>query len=504
MPWSVLAVAAAALLALAGCSSDPSGEGSTSAGAAPAVGAGQAAGTGGGAKQAEQVRLEPRSLIRTAEITVRVDDVTAAAHRAQDYAGTGGSVAGDTRSGSGDKARADLILKVGPDRLEVVLDQLGGLGEEQQRASSTEDVTEQVADVGSRVATMRAAIARVQAILSRATRIGDVVAVEGELSRRITELESLQARQRALAGQVDLATVTLHLVARAVVKPVPPAERGGFVGGLASGWHAFTRAIGLAAHRAGHRASVRPGAGAGAAGRTVGGAPLAPDREARTRYAAGGRVRPGVRLTLVERHRHRAAEPNRLGSPSVNDGASLPSKGEVNRCGEYLAWVMFDQTGNKYVVEHDRVEHAVTVVSDFRAAHQYPLTKLTVGVRSMVKTEGADVAVSQRLKRLPRIIRKLYRMKDSNLARLEDVGGCRAVLSTGDELARVHRWLRKRWGTRSSAPGTTSRSRRTSATVQCTSSLSAMGAASRFSYALADSSPGRTRWRRPTPAWGST
>ena len=89
---------------------------------------------------------------------------------------------------------------------------------------------------------MQASIARVRAILSRATRIGDVVAVEGELSRRVTELESLQARQRALAGRVELATVTVHLVAAR--DAAPPVDRAGFLGGLSDGWTAFTRTVG--------------------------------------------------------------------------------------------------------------------------------------------------------------------------------------------------------------------------------------------------------------------
>jgi hypothetical protein len=85
----------------------------------------------------------------------------------------------------------------------------------------------------------------VRAILSRADKIGDVVAVEGELSRRTTELESLQARQRALAGQVGYATITLQLRATpaAAVAPAGP-DRGGFAGGLGAGWHAFAATVG--------------------------------------------------------------------------------------------------------------------------------------------------------------------------------------------------------------------------------------------------------------------
>ena len=261
LAW-VAVVGAVALLGLAGCTG---GGGNDSAagggGAQSAVGsedraAGGAAvpaapsAAGGDARQGntgsgvEKIDIAEPALIRTAEMTVRVDDVAARARLAQDYArAAGGSVAGDNRSGSGDRARADLVLKILPGRLDGVLDQLGALGEEQQRSSATENVTEQVADVDSRVATMQASIARVRAILSRATRIGDVVAVEGELSRRVTELESLQARQRALAGQVGLATVTLHLLAREV-PAAAPVDRSGFLGGLQDGWSAFTRTVG--------------------------------------------------------------------------------------------------------------------------------------------------------------------------------------------------------------------------------------------------------------------
>lgn len=122
----------------------------------------------------------------------------------------------------------------------------------------------------------------------------------------------------------------------------------------------------------------------------------------------------------------------------------LPSKSEINRCGSYLSRFMFDQSHPEYVLDGEKLEHSFTVVTQFRSAHSYPLTKVVNGLRSMVSTEGGEIVVSQRLKRLPRIVRKLHRM-DTNLARLEDIGGCRAVLANGPELLRVERRLRKRW-----------------------------------------------------------
>ena len=123
----------------------------------------------------------------------------------------------------------------------------------------------------------------------------------------------------------------------------------------------------------------------------------------------------------------------------------LPSKEEINRCGFYLAQV---HRGDADVeIDLGRYDRAVQVVADYRAAHGYPLGKVTMGLRSMVNSEGGAIVVSQRLKRSPRIVRKLARMGNSKLARLEDVGGCRAVLADPDELERVHRRLKKRWST---------------------------------------------------------
>lgn len=70
----------------------------------------------------------------------------------------------------------------------------------------------------------------------------------------------------------------------------------------------------------------------------------------------------------------------------------------------------------------------------------------------MVRTERAvEVVVGQRLKRVPRIVRKLQRTVGSEsgrtaLARLEDIGGVRAILRDGGELDRVRLRLERRWG----------------------------------------------------------
>ncbi len=89
------------------------------------------------------------------------------------------------------------------------------------------------------------------------------------------------------------------------------------------------------------------------------------------------------------------------------------------------------------------VEKAFEVVVRFRAAHEYPLMKATNGLRSVVHTVGCEAKVSQRLKRIPTIIDKLRRHAGMELGRMQDIGGCRALLTSIADLRLVESRLRK-------------------------------------------------------------
>ena len=60
-----------------------------------------------------------------------------------------------------------------------------------------------------------------------------------------------------------------------------------------------------------------------------------------------------------------------------------------------------------------------------------------MGLRSCLTTEGFDLDLSRRLKRLPTIEDKLRRLPTINLSSMQDIGGCRAVLDTQEQVQRV-------------------------------------------------------------------
>lgn len=202
----------------------------------------------GRADAAAVANLQQRQEIRTADMTVAVKSRDQVAQQADAAvaitARSGGEVTEDDRI-SGRHAYATLVLRVPPARLEPTLQALSRLGVEKSRRLSTVDVTSRVADVASRVASARAAIAQLRTLYRQASKIRDLIEVEAQLASREADLESLEARQRALANQVALATITLHLVpaAKHHAKPAPAKHYSGFVGGLERGWHAFSTAV---------------------------------------------------------------------------------------------------------------------------------------------------------------------------------------------------------------------------------------------------------------------
>ncbi len=191
-------------------------------------------------------RLAPASsIIYTAQLTVRADNLGSAADQAAQIAeGVGGYVSSETVSANPDhpsEATASVQLKIPVASYTGTLGQLASrLGTQLALQQQAQDVTEQVADVNSQVTSDEAAIAQLRALLSHAGSVGDLLSVQNQINEEESSLESMQAQQRALSHETTYATVTLTLLgpkAKPVVhRPKAPPT---LAGGLGAGWHAL-------------------------------------------------------------------------------------------------------------------------------------------------------------------------------------------------------------------------------------------------------------------------
>ncbi|MBG0561624.1 DUF4349 domain-containing protein [Actinoplanes aureus] len=241
-------------LLLAGCGADDS-DSSTGAGApaaAPAVGTAEDQAAEGSASQgkdtgaqAPDLRVDQRSIIYTGSITVRVEDVTAAAAQATGIASAaGGFIGADERHSGTGSDTANLTLRVPAAKFSSVVDQLAKLGTEEVRGINTQDVTEEVVDLDARISVQKARVDSAKKLLSQAKSLNDLVMLEREVATREADLASLEAKKRRLADLTALSTITVVLLdPEATQANDPNDEPPGFLAGLSGGWKALKASL---------------------------------------------------------------------------------------------------------------------------------------------------------------------------------------------------------------------------------------------------------------------
>ncbi|MEU9882327.1 DUF4349 domain-containing protein [Streptomyces phaeochromogenes] len=241
------ALCLAAALALTGCTGADDSGGSSSDAKAGAPGANEAGAgaadsdaSGGKKDQAAAAPKLTAHIIHTASLTVQVKDVPKSLDETRTVVENAGGMVGNetTDRDSEGRERSRVVLRVPSDKYEEVRTELEGSGKLLDRRAKAEDVTEQVVDVESRIKSQRASVVRIRELMDQATKLSDVVTLEGELSTRQADLESLLAQQASLKDRTSLATITLSL-SETPVKKVAKDDDPGFADALGGGWDAF-------------------------------------------------------------------------------------------------------------------------------------------------------------------------------------------------------------------------------------------------------------------------
>jgi ppGpp synthetase/RelA/SpoT-type nucleotidyltranferase len=75
-------------------------------------------------------------------------------------------------------------------------------------------------------------------------------------------------------------------------------------------------------------------------------------------------------------------------------------------------------------------ELAYQIINSWRAAHNFPLNTFQKRLRRLAKEFDVNCIVAQRIKRISSIQLKLIRFPSMKLAQIQDIGGCRAILTS--------------------------------------------------------------------------
>ena len=103
----------------------------------------------------------------------------------------------------------------------------------------------------------------------------------------------------------------------------------------------------------------------------------------------------------------------------------LPSKKRVDSAGDVL----------RQRPDH---EDSLDILSTWRGYHVYPLGLAFNLLKRYTDKVGNKAIYGQRLKRVSSIVHKLERMPQTKLSRMQDIGGCRVILSDYEKLRRLY------------------------------------------------------------------
>jgi Domain of unknown function (DUF4349) len=146
-------------------------------------------------------------LIYTADYTMAVFESTAAIDQVQKLAEELGGylVRRDDRS---------IIVRVPSNTFKNALSKIGTFGDVLHREESVEDVTEAFYDLKTRLDNARALRARLEQLLAQANDVKEALAVEKELARVTTEIETMEGKLKRLRELIAFSTITVRFEAR--------------------------------------------------------------------------------------------------------------------------------------------------------------------------------------------------------------------------------------------------------------------------------------------------
>lgn len=110
------------------------------------------------------------------------------------------------------------------------------------------------------------------------------------------------------------------------------------------------------------------------------------------------------------------------------------SRKKVNKAGLLLA--------NSDSISPEEFEWASSVLANWRTAHGHPINTFQATLRDRLKRIDDNAIVAQRLKRAPAIVEKLKRFDGMKLARMQDIGGLRAIVGSVKQVRRLEQLYR--------------------------------------------------------------
>lgn len=152
-------------------------------------------------------------IIKTAQLTIEVKDVTASADSLKDLATRNGGYLSSSnfQRGYNNQLSATVVIRVPGTVFETVLEGVKASGTVKSSSVRGQDVTEEYVDLQAQKTSYQNQLAQYNEIMKKADKVEDVIRVQAQIDNVQTALNRLEGRMRYLNSQIDMSTITVNL-----------------------------------------------------------------------------------------------------------------------------------------------------------------------------------------------------------------------------------------------------------------------------------------------------
>ena len=152
------------------------------------------------------------------------------------YGGFVASSQTQSGAGTGGAPYGSVTLQVPVDSFDAAVKAAQALGKTTSLTTKATDVTAQYVDLQSRIAALEVSRQQYLTILSKATTVGDILAVQTQLDSIQSQIEQLQGQLQVLTSETSYSTLAVTVSEGSRPSPPPPVPESGVV----RAWHDST------------------------------------------------------------------------------------------------------------------------------------------------------------------------------------------------------------------------------------------------------------------------
>lgn len=145
-----------------------------------------------------------RKLIKRGSIYLEVHSIQETGKAIEQWRKEFGGYVESSYSG---ETSGNITVRIPSVRFDEAMNAAGSMGVVKSKNISTEDVSERFYDLQTRLEARKVMRARLQTYLAQAKDTKDMLQIESELNRVITDIESMEGSMKRLSGQIDYSSI---------------------------------------------------------------------------------------------------------------------------------------------------------------------------------------------------------------------------------------------------------------------------------------------------------